>query len=409
MTLLHERKILSSQQMSGDIVTHNFFWFLASASLQPTNVTAMENSRREDISSQTSPSHRTALERRVRATHRFHREQDKAPHGQRLAFVWRWATSGKGTCLPRRWREFAAWARVIDDDVQPAVWALDVCRPEGEQWRRVVARERLVKQQEWKLTRFPRLTVTHATPCVCTVEEYHAPCHNYSERPLGTTTTAGWRDNPLVWLVAHDLVPRGPTPKRPSGEYSAWGVPISFHVVLTHRAATLGNRLTPHACDGCEVGDELFPVVLWHGTTNAIGSWATKPRCLQACKAGMLGPGVYLGSFWKAVRFAVATQDFTPRTADAAHLLRVLAFPKRCKHVWSTAEDAVDRDGGWRAAFDAVCVRPRRPSRHVQGTIRNEEWCCNVGILEVVGAARVDPRTEPAPPRNPWWRFSSVV
>ena len=79
---------------------------------------------------------------------------------------------------------------------------------------------------------------------------------------------------------------------------------------------------------------EVKPKALYHGTGGRIQDlvWIMKGQALKASTTGMNGPGVYLGPFTKAVRFASMKRqtygtEYGKRVSDEAMvILRVLVL-----------------------------------------------------------------------------------
>lgn len=93
---------------------------------------------------------------------------------------------------------------------------------------------------------------------------------------------------------------------------------------------------------------------------------------LRNTDGGMLGAAVYLGTFWKATRFAARTQDYKIRDGS---VMRVLAFPQRDKiatlpkvgRILRKPGESVkdfafreiaDESGAWKEEYDGVYVGP---------------------------------------------------
>lgn len=104
-----------------------------------------------------------------------------------------------------------------------------------------------------------------------------------------------------VWVSAADLVPWGGVPGTDvSARITVFGVPVCTRAASSAKAMLqkLDAGIPPHA--GLRHG-----VVLYHGTHRAgFRGIRDSGFRLSPSLTGMLGPGVYLGSFWKAVRFA---------------------------------------------------------------------------------------------------------
>ena len=202
-----------------------------------------------------------------------------------------------------------------------------------------------------------------------------------------------------VWCAYSDVVPKG----GPIGQSLAvvFGVPVdpAVFMVLYNGHANVQALVKANVSI---VGTYTEPCVVYHGTARANAKSITSSG-LQPSQ-GMLGNAVYFGSFWKAMRFAVMTQDYAKR--DGAIF--------RCYGFWSRpyfktmavggpcpcAECAprlasptglkmallADHGGLWQRFADVAFVVPE-----VDGPIKNEECAAtdasNV-ILDSIGYAR---------------------
>lgn len=167
---------------------------------------------------------------------------------------------------------------------------------------------------------------------------WQAPTHTFSGSPTCVNHTVLRRhaghntSRGTVWAVLRDMVPRGQCPVAPQGFATVFDMQLQRYVVADMmqedvRMALLERNPPLH------YHHESLPHALYHGTGGSM-EWLCKPGArLMESSGGMLGVGVYLGSFTKAVRFAAFARSANPRTeyshrhADqAAAILRVLVF-----------------------------------------------------------------------------------
>lgn len=120
-----------------------------------------------------------------------------------------------------------------------------------------------------------------------------------------------------VWIVADDCSPRGAfAPAGVAARVQWMSVPVD------EGDATLLRSLhgTIRALAGISP-DAPDPLSLYHGTATAAVPAISASGLLAT--HGMLGEGVYVGTLWKAARFASMTQAYEPRPGA---VLRVLCF-----------------------------------------------------------------------------------
>jgi len=216
------------------------------------------------------------------------------------------------------------------------------------------------------------------------------------------TTHAGLLSGAGVWVTHDDMTPRGgfaPAGLQPLRHFFGVRIDESSALALSGVDPTLRARarvLVPP------------PLSLYHGTEES--SCASIMGAGLRETFGMLGTGVYLGTFWKAARFACLTQDYQRRHHGC--VLRVLAFVTSVRALpqsgWTCgcvrcAGDACaatvsDHLGVWRqqgcdalhalASTDACGVRARDGAPRF--LLRNEEWAVRRERLFVTHTARVD-------------------
>lgn len=148
------------------------------------------------------------------------------------------------------------------------------------------------------------------------------------------------------------------------------------------------------------------PIVLYHGTAKEFAKHILKGGLKPSF--GMFGTAVYLGTFWKAYRFATLTQDYTARHGA---IFRILAFwtSSVCRNATSPAcfcpacggkPTYADHLETWKRTAPAVWIYPEE--RNGKFVVRNEEHACadtSLLLLDSVAYA-----TRCADQHNPWDR-----
>ena len=212
-------------------------------------------------------------------------------------------------------------------------------------------------------------------------------------------SAAGLRSGGGVWLVRDDMTPRGeflPCEVQGTRQFFGIGFEPEDVRVLLNAAESLGHG--------------FGPLALYHGTALADKS-SIALFGLRASTSGMLGPGYYCGSFWKAARFAVRSQTYEMRPGAIFRCLydagRIVEFPRPgwacscdlCQDASHVATRTVsDHSGAWRLSARAAVARASTASIGTcrDGTpryaLRNEEWCLSTAPL-LVNWARIDPQS----------------
>jgi hypothetical protein len=138
-------------------------------------------------------------------------------------------------------------------------------------------------------------------------------------------------------------------------------------------------------------GNPEYPLSLYHGTSTDAVSSIIKHGFTATF--GMLGHGVYFGTFWKAARFAYMTQEYQIREG---YIFRVLIFPKTmanfprpqwCCHcekclLHSYAAKISDHESFWRLENDCAFAKPTegegfKKDGSKKFLLKNEEWAYN--------------------------------
>jgi len=181
--------------------------------------------------------------------------------------------------------------------------------------------------------------------------------------------------------------------------------------------------------------------VAYHGTSyeNYQGICAEGFKC----SFGMLGTGVYLGSFWKACRFAARDQHYKFR--ETPSVLRVvwtcedqdmLNFPRKimycfcadcslrpeqryfCGHTLDWQADAkiypekapIDRVEGQGIRYWAGCLKPCKFPDSEKWVTHNEEWVLNPScILRFAECATLNLDTVEQTHYNPLQRNIKII
>lgn len=233
-----------------------------------------------------------------------------------------------------------------------------------------------------------------------------------------------------VWITEDDLTPRGAFEHIPAA-VSIYGFALSPEsVALFHaHAAALHAMDVAHSVN-------CSPLSLYHGTDLASAVRLLQGHDVPRACPGMLGRGFYLGSFFKACRFAARTQDYTLRKQGEGVVMRARAFVTRTetaeshkkRHACVCDECAaaiarepfsearkrmallVDHASLWRQAgmkavhlgvSDATKLGPHRGEFGGHYMSRHDEWCieesrvmpCDVALLDFssIDAARYNP------------------
>jgi hypothetical protein len=208
-----------------------------------------------------------------------------------------------------------------------------------------------------------------------------------------------------MWIVPADAIP--------AGGLEDEGVPAMACVFGLSLAAP--RETLQRVCSMVQAHGAVPPaLVLYHGTSahcwSSIAAEGLRPSY------GMLGSGVYLGSFWKATRFAARSQDYVLRkeggcvarvyvfssTLLAMPALQAPAYVCGCTECTTLVrngsaaalERAAHTDHQTRWAHDPACdgvfLEPRRCAGDArQWIVRNAEWCLRSRCLRVQNGARL--------------------
>jgi len=203
-----------------------------------------------------------------------------------------------------------------------------------------------------------------------------------------------------VWIVSDDCSLRGATLTLP-GIRQFLGIPIDEVAALT---------ILRHGSTGST--KKSSPLALYHGTASENVD-RILASSIQLSASGMLGPAVYAGTLWKAVRFATLTQDYAHRSGA---LIRILVFPQtilefprdgwKCtceKCAGNRAATIADHAGLWSKVADCAHVKCCE-------AVKNEEWALSRECRFVVThAALVDASTLAGPHHDPYYRGAQIL
>jgi len=195
-----------------------------------------------------------------------------------------------------------------------------------------------------------------------------------------------------IWSVYDDAVPKGhfsDCDLKVPGHSTVYGIPIHPNV---WRVLCFGLKhiYEQSPWNDCTIQNE--PLVVYHGTDKSVIANIVKDGLRPTF--GMLGTGIYFGTFWKSFRFATRTQDYIKREGA---ILRCFAFwtsvayktgrsdPCACKECAKALkvrskqkrEDAIfktrfcDHEALLLKFYEAVRALPEARS-----PIKNEEYIC---------------------------------
>ena len=223
-----------------------------------------------------------------------------------------------------------------------------------------------------------------------------------------------WPLLPVVWLFDGDMIPTGEfIPENIAGVANYYGRKIE---VLD---ASLRDAINLYFF--AQTND-----VMYHGTAgdniNSILVEGFKPT------QGMLGHGVYFGSFWKACRFACRDQHYNFR--DVGTVIRCVLpkqsykLPSPCGciscienfHETSPRRLVCDHISSWKSlglcgAYAPAAVESCGTKRDGSSiyTLKNDEWCVDDKHCgEILDIKSVDMSTVDGPHYNPLQRNISV-
>jgi len=210
---------------------------------------------------------------------------------------------------------------------------------------------------------------------LCTLQnnEWVIATHIPSSIPFVQTS-----DTMYCWVYKGDLISTGGIPTLVDGFPNLYGKKIHKNVVLY---------------------ESYLPdtTILYHGTDSTNISSIQSNGFYET--SGMLGKGVYLGSYWKACRYACLQQNYMPRSTPAVirtKLLNNTIFDikdrhtrcncKKCSEDTSITPFFVDHESLWHHNTHTIFVDT---CQRENGTyiVKNPEYCTrstNIQILDAV-------------------------
>lgn len=195
----------------------------------------------------------------------------------------------------------------------------------------------------------------------------------------------GTAARPWVWVTAADVL-----------QNSHW-FNAHFAEQVVHACKTVPALALP---TNASTGGRMM--VLYHGTSADAAVCITTARGFRPSTAGMLGGGgVYLGSFWKATRYAVWDATYGARPTTGC-ILRVLVHAQDARRVAT-----FHRAGAVRAWAQS---HPQLPPLHVAccmpstALVSNEEWCVDPALCVVRHVGELDASTMDTARWNPQGR-----
>jgi hypothetical protein len=205
------------------------------------------------------------------------------------------------------------------------------------------------------------------------------------------------RDLHSIWLVADDFFPKGAFP------YSS--PPIEAH------AQFMGVRICQQSCrrvfNLCSPLEHILqashPLSLYHGTATKNIPSIVRDGVLPSF--GMLGTAIYMGTLWKAARFACFSQQYEPRQGS---VLRCLCFAASCTEFprpgWACAcelcaekpsKRLADHFALWQGVTQSAHASPT-PVDDYKCLLRNEEWAIHPSVpILITHEACIDARLLP--------------
>jgi len=148
-------------------------------------------------------------------------------------------------------------------------------------------------------------------------------------------------------------------------------------------------------------------LILYHGTDEANYENILKHKLIPT--VGQLGYGVYIGSFWKACRFACRTQEYVLR--ESPLVIRIFARNLKTRQYPSAfpceRKDCIDHDMIWRRGMAGQLL----PGQYSDGKwiTKNEEWVFNSDDVLLSDAVRIDIRSVNKPHYDPYQRNIQIL
>ena len=194
-----------------------------------------------------------------------------------------------------------------------------------------------------------------------------------------------------AWICYGDCIKRGEfKPQNIEGSMSFFGIPI----FEPHGLAI--QKLNDILCNEEKVP---VPIVTYHGTSQENEEGILKEGLRETF--GMLGDGIYTGTFYKAARFAAWGQEYKARKGTIFRCMlfckRVLELPRE-NYVCECCESRIsDHKNTWSETHDCVHVSPCEDTSGFcrdgskKYLLRNEEYCSKKATI--TSYARLDTST----------------
>jgi len=184
-----------------------------------------------------------------------------------------------------------------------------------------------------------------------------------------------------IWLVANDCVPKGENKFENIPGRSQF---YDMEIVDKDAAfiTKLFDRVWPQSTS--------FPLSLYHGTMKVKREGIVHSGGLEE-SFGMLGDAVYLGTFWKASRFAAFDKKYHPQEGEVYRTLVFVKefqqFPLEHWECFCCGLDISDHKGIWKLLFDGAHVNVGNK----KGDLRNEEWAVKQRVQFITHVAGIQP------------------
>lgn len=240
----------------------------------------------------------------------------------------------------------------------------------------------LVLRNEWE---FPTVSMMEG------VEDNGYISVLYTPTPTHETVSSCMTQG--LWVTDGDFVERGEVVGKIQGVRNIFGISISHHAFETWKDLIMYLQTHQTPFSSCKI-----PMVLYHGTSKSNYS-SILNNGLQETH-GMLGQGVYLGSFWKACRFACRTQSY--EKIEDPLVIRVVVMAKHilnrpgdrcecdaCKEDPGLMPFYTDHLSTWKQWNDAVYL-PSSKLMSGKYVVKNAEWAVNKENVTVQQAVDID-------------------
>jgi hypothetical protein len=253
----------------------------------------------------------------------------------------------------------------------------------------------VVLRNEWE---FPSIAMMDG------VEANGYTAVDYTFTSTFTTTSMCMTEG--LWITDGDFVPRGEIQESISGIINIFGIPISTDTIEKWKQVILQFQTYPSQFSTCRI-----PIVLYHGTSKS--NFASILNTGLEESRGMLGQGVYLGSFWKACRFACRTHDY--RRIDDPLVFRVIVLAtsiqtqpsqrcrcSQCEEDQSLLPLYTDHYSYWRKRHDMIYL----PSTKLKNKyiVKNAEWAVKKNTITIQQAVDIDSSSVDWENYNPFQR-----